>query len=531
MTQQQRGYTAAQVETLLEKAKAEGKADISMSTFYRLAREGSIEKILPEDRVKEALYNPDQVHDLIEHGTPAKRRRRAKSKEEKQEQQQASKIIVSTSQQEDGATDWIKETDLPFVWALDIELYGIENSVSPTTTLTWWRKNPHACRILFNKNDRREVWGGLSVIPMEEDTIYRLLRGDLKEQDITADQVLEYQPGRKYSCYVASVAILPEHRKSFGMLLHSILSFWCEQYPDVQITSLYGFALNEELGTGLRLIRKLYFAPRYDLGENAWELRLDRYSPSPVIQRFQECLEQRLKRREQGDCLPTLDNNAIPEIIEAAASRSVAAGVEYQLATSEDISDLAPIDEAIFGPSGLPLDEYMAMHRMWWGKNHEIFHVLRWRGRVVGYVSTVPLPDEKIMRILREEERPRHITSEEIDLFEPGKPLNVYIAVLGIDNGFTKHMKSYLAGKLIHGLTETFREWGQRGVDIRAVYARSRFEEAISLLEQTGFQELKEISPVNQKLLFCLNLETSNEPFAVVYKEGAKEYHRQQPND
>ncbi len=288
MGKQNSWITAAQVEERLEKARQEGITDISMSTFYRLVRDGYLQKDLPEDRVREALYNPDELDDLIRYGTPSKR----KAKEKRQKPLSLLPEESKIGQPSKGMTDWIQPGDLAYVYVMDAEVYGVEHSVSPTTTLTWWRKNPHACRILFNQDNRKEIWGALSVIPMEEKIIYSILKGDLKEQDITADHVLEYQSGKEYSCYIASAAIRPEHQPSFALLLHSMMNFWCQQ-SEVKINSLYAFALHEDQGAGLRLIRKLYFAPRYDLGENAWELRPNHYNPSPVIQKFQQCLQSK----------------------------------------------------------------------------------------------------------------------------------------------------------------------------------------------------------------------------------------------
>lgn len=199
--------------------------------------------------------------------------------------------------QEEGQTDWIKFADEPYAYVLDCELYGVENAVSPSITWTWWEKNPRACHILYNKNNRKDIWGLLSIIPMEEDIIFRLLRGEMQEKEIAPDHVLKYEPGHTYSCYVAAASMRADKRAYFGRLLHSVMQFWYEQYPDIQIRTLYASALDGDEGEGIRLIRKLFFAPRYDIGENAWELRLDRYNPSPVVQQFQRSLKEKRAKK------------------------------------------------------------------------------------------------------------------------------------------------------------------------------------------------------------------------------------------
>jgi hypothetical protein len=518
MTELFSGYTAAQVEFLL------GNANISMSTFYRLVREGVIEKFLPEGRVQDALYNKVQVDDLVEGGTPSRRKRKKTSRRQSPSLPQALKLEVRESREQSQAdTDWIQQNDLPYVYVLDTELYGVENSVSPTTTWTWWQKNPHACRILFNKHSRKDVWGALTVIPMREEIIFRLLAGEMKEAEITPEQVLPYEPGHQYTCYVASVAMRPEHRQHFGRLLHSFLDFWYEQYPGVQITRLYGFALGGEDSDGVRLIRKLYFAPRYDIGdgENIYELRLDHYNPSPIIQQFQQSLREKLAEQKE--------NNPISRTKTAAGhTPKQAISTSFETAAKEEIAACVAIDEAIFGESPItPFDEQIQTRQGWREANGLVFHVLKANGEIVGYYSMIPLPRQKIERILREEEHPRDIRPEDIRQFEPGQPLDVYVVVMGIKPGFPLREKRIFGSSLMRGMMGVFRELGERGVAIRTIFGRSRLEEGIELLEQVGFREL-DYSPVNEKKLYFLDVEQANTPLLREYKQALATYYLHQ---
>jgi len=518
MAENATGYTAAQVRELVE------AAGISMSTFYRLTRNGEIEKYLPEGRTQDATYNRIQVDNLVKRGAVGRGRKGTyvTVNHDKgyilQEIQQK-----SAENEEEVATDWIQKADLPYVYVLDTELYGVESSVSPTITWTWWQKNPNACRILFNKNNRKEIWGALTIIPMHEDIIIKLLSGDLKEQEITSDQVLTYEHGKQYIGYIASIAIRPEHKKHFGRLLHGVLDYWCQQYPDIKINKLYAFALGSEDGEesdGLRLIRKLYFAPRYDIGDgkNAYELRLDHYNPSQTIRNFQNCLQERLSIQKRSIGGLVLSDELLSS--SAIGEQGEEAGTRFERAEKQDIIECVEIDQEIFGPSSVtPFDEQVATRQQWWEKNNEIFHVLRKKGQIVGYFSMVPLPREKIVRILREEEHPRDIAPRDIELFQPGKPLDIYIVVMGVRPTFTRQQKRFLGGQLLKGMTDLFREWGNRGVTIRAVYARSRMEEAIKLLEHIGFKEL-DFSPFNGKRLFQLDIEISDEPFTRECKQA-----------
>jgi len=197
-------------------------------------------------------------------------------------------------------TDWCKIEDLPYIYALDCELYGIENSAPPTSTLRWVKKNDTIIRMIFNANNRREIWGTLTLLPMKEETIFKVLRDNMSEKELEQEDILIYEQKKEYTCYVASCAILPQKRALFPSLFKSMIDYWCE-HPDIHIRKLYAFALGaynnmDQENDGLRMIKKLYFSPRYDIAENAWELDLEHYNPSPAIQGFQNCLREKRER-------------------------------------------------------------------------------------------------------------------------------------------------------------------------------------------------------------------------------------------
>ncbi|HYU76595.1 MAG TPA: hypothetical protein VEL31_28325, partial [Ktedonobacteraceae bacterium] len=176
--------------------------------------------------------------------------------------------------------------DLLPLLKLDRERYG-EYTVDISVTQHWWRRNPSMCRILFNRDSREDIWGAITIMPLKEETIFKLLRGDLEERNITPDDILIFEDGGIYDGYVLSAVISPKHRESFKMLLDSVFDYWCERYPRVQFRRFYTLASSPE---GEDMVRKLFFAPRYDLGENAYELDLRRRNPSPLVKKFQRCI-------------------------------------------------------------------------------------------------------------------------------------------------------------------------------------------------------------------------------------------------
>ncbi len=146
------------------------------------------------------------------------------------------------------------------------------------------------CRVLYNAADRKDVWGYITMIPMKEETIFKLLRREMHERDIRTQHILTYEENGAYTAYVNAVVIKPEHQASLRTLINSLLNYWCNQYPRVRITKIYAYADSDE---GWNLIKHLFFAPRYDIGEKAFELDPLQMNPSKLIKGYQDCLKER----------------------------------------------------------------------------------------------------------------------------------------------------------------------------------------------------------------------------------------------
>ncbi|GER86691.1 hypothetical protein KDW_08530 [Dictyobacter vulcani] len=58
---------------------------------------------------------------------------------------------VESHKQPSGKTAWATAEDLPYIYALDCDIYGLEYSVPPTRTIHWWQKNQTAIRVLYNE--------------------------------------------------------------------------------------------------------------------------------------------------------------------------------------------------------------------------------------------------------------------------------------------------------------------------------------------------------------------------------------------
>lgn len=255
--------------------KLYAEAGISENTFFRHAREGKVRKFLAEGKQRDALYSAEDVRKIVEFHR-LKRKGRVEAIQNKKEEQ--------------GKTDWVQASDLPYLLALDYEMFGIDEAVDLTITHTWWKKNPYMCRVLYNAEDRKDIWGYVTMIPMEEETIFKLLRREMHERDIRVEHILTYEESKSYAVYANAIVMKPEHQTSIRTLINSVLNYWCEHYPKISITKLYAYAESDE---GWNLIKHLFFAPRYDIGERAFELDPSQMNPSKLIKAYQDCLKER----------------------------------------------------------------------------------------------------------------------------------------------------------------------------------------------------------------------------------------------
>ena len=86
-----------------------------------------------------------------------------------------------------------------------------------------------------------------------------------------------------------SAVVHPDHAEQLNAVLRSFISYWCDQYPQRYIEKIYAQAATEK---GDVFIQKLYFAPLYDLADDAYLLDLRR-GASKIIKHYQAYIEQK----------------------------------------------------------------------------------------------------------------------------------------------------------------------------------------------------------------------------------------------
>jgi hypothetical protein len=195
--------------------------------------------------------------------------------------------------------DWVQPEDVPSGLALDQIVYHEMFLASAEVYMAWRRKNPKISMAAFDAKDRRVRYGYIGLIPLPEPIILDILMGKKDEKEITPDEILTYDDPGEYTLLSNSAVIHPDYPELANTIIHAIMKFWIDQYPDRRIKRIYAQAISEQ---GRTLAKKLYLGPLYIMGDNgltriedAYVLDMQEEAVSKVIRQFQE----RLKAKEQ----------------------------------------------------------------------------------------------------------------------------------------------------------------------------------------------------------------------------------------
>lgn len=254
-------------EKYISASEAIEVSGLPSATFYRYANEGKIKKHYSTPASRHAMYSYREAARL------------------------RSTIKRNPTPVEVSESDWIKSEDVGNMYNLEYKEYGDETG-DPSIVRKWYERNPYICRILFNKADRRDLWGAINMLPLQEETIYKLLKGEMRDIEIDPQKdILTFAEPGTYDFYVASVIIAPEKKQHFPTLIHGLFDYWVQQAPERTIGKIYGRAVSEG---GEFMAKKLFFSPRWDISDSAFMLDMSRPNPSRLVQGFQFAIKQKV---------------------------------------------------------------------------------------------------------------------------------------------------------------------------------------------------------------------------------------------
>ena len=201
----------------------------------------------------------------------------------------------------DVTLSWVKPEDVPSGLALDQIVYHEMFLANIELYMAWRRKNPKISMGAFDAKDRRIRYGYIGLIPLPEPIILDILMGKKDEKEITPDEILTYDEPGEYTLLANSAVIHPDYPELANRIVHEIMKYWIEQYPEKRIKRIYAQTVSPQ---GRTLAKKLYLGPLYIMKkdgltrvEDAYVLDMQEEAVSKVIRQFQASLKAKDRQR------------------------------------------------------------------------------------------------------------------------------------------------------------------------------------------------------------------------------------------
>lgn len=151
------------------------------------------------------------------------------------------------------------EKDLAAVIDIDRRTFD-EPAASLEVCRKWYKKNPATFMVL--KNDEGIVRGYASLVPMQKSLIKQFIHDQLSGENITADMIDEYLPGKPLHLYVMAIAVDPsvstaEKRRYGQHMINGLFTFLFElANRGVEIESITARSHKKD---GINLLLKMGF--------------------------------------------------------------------------------------------------------------------------------------------------------------------------------------------------------------------------------------------------------------------------------
>src|SRR6266571_62024 len=113
----------------------------------------------------------------------------------------------------------------------------------------------------------------------------------------------------------------------------------------------------------------------------------------------------------------------------------------------EEMRECLEISKLLFGAERGDLTKHMKII----GKNPETYYMIKDENQIIGYTAIWPVKPGKLNNLLAQT-IPVKISPEDIEVFEGGKIIDIYINVIGIKPSFTMGEKRSYGSRLISGL-------------------------------------------------------------------------------
>lgn len=198
-------------------------------------------------------------------------------------------------------------------------------------------------------------------------------------------------------------------------------------------------------------------------------------------------------------------NSAFPGAKQRQRHRSF-----FSIAKRSDISAIAKIDHDAIHPDDDAYNDKFFLQ--WQQRNPETLFALRdINGKIVGFVSILPLTRTALDRVIHGETSLTDIADEDILLFTKDTTVHLYVVSVATDPQCPIKTQHEYGAALLSGFFSFMLDLAERGVVIETLTARSHTHDGIKLMRKLGLPWL--ISPVAGMELFSVVVANSGIPF------------------
>jgi hypothetical protein len=191
-----------------------------------------------------------------------------------------------------------------------------------------------------------------------------------------------------------------------------------------------------------------------------------------------------------------------------------------RVTNTDEMLECMEISKELFGAERGDIAKHMRVLE----KNPETYFMIADENQVIGYTAIWPVKPGKLNNILAQT-IPVKISPEDIETFESGKSIDIYVNVIGIRPSLTKEEKRIYGSRLTAGLIGFITSLGDRGISIGTIGARSNMPDGIRLMKGIGFAEIEPATP--ERRTFIINVRESGTPFVMKYKEKLRKWQKE----
>ncbi len=192
-------------------------------------------------------------------------------------------------------------------------------------------------------------------------------------------------------------------------------------------------------------------------------------------------------------------------------------------ATSEDMEAEQELAKRAIRSPGLMTTE---IRKAWLTKNPEGHYLLKHNNKLVAYLWLLPVMHERLMEFMDGKIRGGEIRAEDVDAFEPGKPVECFVVGLASEPDVGETTRMHYVQHLVRGVMKELEKLGRKGYIITKIYATSDTPTGIATAIHIGMEEYGE--KIGKRLKFVLDVEKSTSFLLDDYKQGLAEWRKEQ---